>query len=199
LRWQPLTAHFWYAIEAHVRGVLFQVIAIITTTGFATQDISSAFFGHLARQLFLIMMVIGGCVGSTSGGLKVLRIGILVQVIKREILRILRPRQAISRVIIDGEIIDTNEIMRVSGLFFAWFLFLIVGGGVTAFFSDLGAYESFSGMFSALGNIGPCYISVPAMGQLNPIIKAVYILGMLAGRLEILPILLLFSRRAWRG
>jgi trk system potassium uptake protein TrkH len=49
-----------------------------------------------------------------------------------------------------------------------------------------------------MGNIGPCFISVPQMGALNPLIKIVYIFGMLAGRLEILPLLLLFSPRAWR-
>jgi len=54
-------------------------------------------------------------------------------------------------------------------------------------------------MFSALGNIGPCYIPVTQMGQLHAGIKIVYIFGMLAGRLEILPVLLLFSRKAWRS
>lgn len=196
---EPYASGFWYLIEANVRSVLFQVVAIITTTGYATQDIGGAFFGHVARQLFLVMMVIGGCMGSTGGGLKVLRVRILLQAIKREVFRIRSPRRAVSRILIDGELIDTNEIMRASGLFFAWVLLLIIGGGVTAFFSDLGAYESLSGMFSALGNIGPCYISTPVMGQLNSIIKLVYIFGMLAGRLEILPVLLLFSGRAWRA
>jgi trk system potassium uptake protein TrkH len=54
-------------------------------------------------------------------------------------------------------------------------------------------------MFSALGNIGPCYISVGDMIAIHPLVKATYIFGMLAGRLEILPVLLLFSRKAWRG
>jgi trk system potassium uptake protein TrkH len=54
-------------------------------------------------------------------------------------------------------------------------------------------------MFSALGNIGPCYISVQDMIAINPVVKIVYIFGMLAGRLEILPVLLLFSGKAWRG
>jgi len=78
---------------------------------------------------------------------------------------------------------------------------LFIGSGVTALLSDHGPLESASGMFSALGNIGPCYISagpVNEMAQLHPIIKITYILGMLAGRLEILPVLLLFSRRTWR-
>jgi len=65
-------------------------------------------------------------------------------------------------------------------------------------FTDLGSWEAFSGMFSAVGNIGPCYISVQEMSELPAVVKLTYILGMLAGRLEILPVLLIFSPRAWR-
>ena len=75
---------------------------------------------------------------------------------------------------------------------------LVFGGCVTAFLSELDGYQSFSGMFSALGNIGPCYIPFQENGLLHPVIKLVYIFGMLAGRLEILPVLLLFSPKAWR-
>jgi len=82
-------------------------------------------------------------------------------------------------------------------LFFTWIALLVVGGGITALFSKHGAYESISGMFSALGNIGPCYISVQEMIEISPVVKLTYIVGMLAGRLEILPVLLLFSRKAW--
>jgi trk system potassium uptake protein TrkH len=189
----------WRNLEENFRIVLFQVVSIITTTGFATRDIGSPFFGHVAKQLFLVMMVIGGCVGSTGGGLKVMRISILVQLIRREIFRLRAPSHAISSIKIDGKVIDTDELYRVSGLFFMWIVFLVLGGIITAFFSQIGAFESFSGMFSALGNIGPCYIPVEVMGQLSPVIKIVYVLGMLAGRLEILPVLLIFSSKAWRS
>ncbi|MFH1250945.1 MAG: TrkH family potassium uptake protein [bacterium] len=185
-------------LEENFRITAFQVVSIITTTGFGTRDIGSPFFGVAARQLFLVMMVIGGCVGSTGGGIKVLRIGILVQIIRREVFRLRTPPRAVSAVIIDGKQVDNNEISRVSGLFFTWIIFLVIGGLCTALLSDHNAIQSFSGMFSALGNIGPCYIPYQEMGQLNPLIKTVYIIGMLAGRLEILPVLLIFSRKAWR-
>ena len=188
----------WNHLEENIRIILFQVVSIITTTGFATRDIGSPFFGHAAKQLFLIMMVIGGCVGSTGGGLKVLRVGILVKLIRREIFRLRMPSRAVSSIIIDGKVIDKDEIYRVSGLFFMWIFLLIVGGLITALFSSIGAFKSFSGMFSALGNIGPCYIPVEVMGQLNPVIKIFYIIGMLAGRLEILPVLIIFSSKSWR-
>ncbi|MFO7897518.1 MAG: TrkH family potassium uptake protein, partial [Planctomycetota bacterium] len=92
----------------------------------------------------------------------------------------------------------TDDRDVLAALFFAWIILLAIGGGATALLSDHGPIESASGMFSALGNIGPCYISVRGVTELHPVIKLTYILGMLAGRLEILPVLLLFSRRTWR-
>ncbi|MBN2070980.1 MAG: TrkH family potassium uptake protein [Candidatus Krumholzibacteriota bacterium] len=186
------------ALEESFRATAFQVVSVITTTGFGTRDIGSSVFGSVARQLFLVMMVIGGCVGSTGGGIKVLRIGILVQIIRREVFRLRTPHLAVSAVVVDGKRVETDEISRVSGLFFTWIVFLVIGGLCTALLSRYDAIQSCSGMFSALGNIGPCYIPYQEMGQLNPLIKIVYIIGMLAGRLEILPVLLLFSGKAWR-
>ncbi|MHC4741794.1 MAG: TrkH family potassium uptake protein [Planctomycetota bacterium] len=185
-------------IEETFRNTIFQVVSILTTTGFATEDIGSNYFGVVARQLFLAMMVIGGCVGSTGGGIKVLRIAILNRLVHREIFKARVSSRASADLVVDGKIVPGQEIQRVAGLFFAWIAFLLVGGAVTAILSSHGAVESLSGMFSALGNIGPCYISGRDMIALNPGVKITYIIGMLAGRLEILPVLMLFSRRAWR-
>jgi trk system potassium uptake protein TrkH len=181
-----------------LRYSLFQVTAIMTTTGFATKDIGAGYFPALAKQIFLVLMIVGGCVGSTGGGIKVLRIGILLKMVNRQIRRVVHGGSAVNLVVVDGDIIDAEEVRRISALFFAWMILLFLGSGITAFLSDLGPMEAASGMFSALGNIGPCYISAADMTQLHPIVKVTYILGMLAGRLEILPILLLFSRRAWK-
>jgi len=185
-------------IEPTVRTAAFQVAAIATTTGFGTRDIGSDYFPALSKQFFLILMVIGGCVGSTGGGIKVLRIGILWRMVCRQMRRAIYGRAAVTPVVVDRDAVDNEEVRRVAALFFAWIALLVLGGAVTAVLSSLGPLESASGMFSALGNIGPCYISVGQMTQLHWGIKLTYILGMLAGRLEILPILLLFSRRAWR-
>ncbi len=205
VRIEPLSASlvdypgFFHRMEEDIRIVLFQVVSILTTTGFGTRDINTPYFGEAARQFFLVMMVIGGCVGSTGGGIKVLRIAIMGKLIRRELYRLRVPPRAINSVVIDGELIQLDEIQRVGGLFFMWMVLLIFGGGVTEYLSHHNGYVALSGMFSALGNIGPCYIPVAEMGQLHPIIKMVYILGMLAGRLEILPVLLLFSLKAWRS
>jgi trk system potassium uptake protein TrkH len=144
------------------------------------------------------MMVTGGCVGSTGGGIKVLRVAILWGLVKQEVRRLFYPSRAINRIVIDGSIVDRAEVHRVAAIFFSWILLLLIGGGVTALLSDLDGYTSFSGMFSALGNIGPSFMTVAEGATLHPLVKIVYIVGMLAGRLEILPVLLLFSPAAWK-
>jgi len=185
-------------IESTFRYTIFQVIAILTTTGFGTKDIGAAFFPALSKQLFLIMMIIGGCVGSTGGGIKVLRIAVLKKLMTRELFKLRVSAKASTPLVIDKKIVPDDETHRVSALFFTWMALLLIGGGITALFSDNSAWASFSGMFSALGNIGPCYISVKDMIDIHPVVKIAYIFGMLAGRLEILPVFLLFSRKAWR-
>jgi len=190
--------NIWSKIESTFRYSIFQVISIITTTGFGTKDIGGAFFPALAKQLFLIMMVIGGCVGSTGGGIKVIRIAALKKLLSRELFKIWTPPSASKKLIIDGNIVPDEEIHRISSLFFYWVFLLCVGGGVTALVTDLSGWQSFSGMFSALGNIGPSYISVSEMINIHPVAKITYIFGMLLGRLEIIPVLLIFTKKAWR-
>ena len=185
-------------LERSFRYTIFQVISILTTTGFGTKDIGGDFFPALSKQLFLVMMVIGGCVGSTGGGIKVLRIVILHRLFRIELFKLRVSTKASTDLVIDKKIVPDEESHRVSALFFTWMALLVLGGGITALFSNQGAWASFSGMFSALGNIGPCYISVQDMINIHPVVKITYIFGMLAGRLEILPVLLLFSRKAWR-
>ncbi len=184
--------------EESFRHSIFQVMSILTTTGFGTKDIGSDFFGALSRQLFLVMMVIGGCVGSTSGGFKVLRVAILNRLMFRELFKIRTSSKASAGLIIDKRTVPSDEIHRVAALFFTWIVLVLLGGAITALFSSQGPLQSISGMFSAVGNIGPCYISAEDMINIHPVVKITYILGMLAGRLEILPVLLLFSRKAWQ-
>jgi len=185
-------------MEHIFRTTIFQVIGVLTTTGFGTEDIGSDFFPAVTRQLFLVMMFIGGCVGSTGGGFKVLRIAILSKLMKRELFKIRNSSNTVSPLIIDSKPVSNDEAHRVGALFFAWVIFLIIGGAITALFSSHGPWESLSGMFSAVGNIGPCYISVADMIEIHPFVKIIYIIGMLAGRLEIIPVLLLFSCRSWK-
>lgn len=184
--------------EESFRKTIFTVVSIITTTGFGTEDINTLYFPAFAKQIFLLLMVIGGCIGSTAGGIKVQRIIILCRLFFRQIKRLRLPRTALTYVKYQGQLVTIDELQRISGLFMGWLLFLVFGGFITAFFTDLDGWQAFSGMFSAMGNIGPCFFSVDTMSHLPAVVKITYIFGMLAGRLEILPILLIFSRKAWK-
>jgi trk system potassium uptake protein TrkH len=185
-------------LEEYFRHTFFTVVSLITTTGYVTTDISDPFFPAMSKQIFLILMLIGGCVGSTAGGIKVLRITVLFKAFKRQIRRLMLPSRALSEVVINHKILPDSELKRIAGLFFGWLFLILIGGLVTAFFTDLGSFEAFSGMFSAVGNIGPSYITVQQISELPAIVKLTYIFGMLTGRLEILPVLLMFSTRAWK-
>ena len=193
----------WGDVHQTFRDSLFQVVSLVTTTGFATRNIA-ADFGAAAMLVFLILMLVGGCVGSTSGGIKVLRIGVLLKMVSRQIRRLVYGPAAVLPLIVDGEIVGGEEVRRVAALFFGWIALLAVGALVTALLPVAGApsahgpLASASGMFSALGNIGPCFIETGEMARLHWGVKIVYIFGMLAGRLEILPLLLLLSPRTWR-
>lgn len=184
--------------ESLFRTVLFQVASLVTSTGYATKDINAAFFPALSKQIFLMLMIIGGCVGSTAGGIKMLRLGTLARMFGNQVFRIIAPRRAVTPLVIRGKRIEDHEIERISALFFSWFALIFIGAGITAMFSDLNSWQSISGMASALGNMGPFYFSVHKMAALHRVIKLTYTLGMLAGRLEILPIAILFSRSTWK-
>ncbi len=175
------------------RIALFQVSSLITSTGYLTTDINSHFFPDMSEQVLMILMVIGGCVGSTAGGIKILRTGILFQTLSVEIQKISRPRRAVMPVVVSGKIVPAAEIRRIMALLWAWLLIIGTGALITAFFSDLDPWQAFSGMASAMGNMGPFYFSVHKMANLCWIIKLTYIFGMLAGRLEILPLAVLFA------
>ena len=175
------------------RTALFQVSSLITSTGYLTTDINASFFPALSKQVLLVLMVIGGCVGSTAGGIKVLRAAFLSRLFSTHLRRLSLPRQAAVPLVISGKVISEVEIQRVAALFWSWMVIIVAGSFITAAFSDLNPWQSFSGMISAMGNMGPFYFSVHKMASLSWVIKFTYIMGMLAGRLEILPLAMLFS------
>ncbi|KQC11838.1 MAG: hypothetical protein APR63_12130 [Desulfuromonas sp. SDB] len=189
--------NFWSSAEQNFREIAFQVISVFTTTGFATEDISSPYFKSTAKILFLGLMFIGGCTGSTGGGVKVFRIAILSKIVKNEFFKILIPRSALNAIYINQEKFESSQIQRLLTIFCLWIFILLAGTIITSLFSNFSPIQSASGMFSAVCNIGPCYIPVDQMSSLHPVIKLTYIMGMIAGRLEIFPLFLIFSSKAW--
>ncbi len=188
-----------HQLESAIRTGLFQVLALLTTTGFETQSIISSYFPAFARQLFLIIMLIGGCVGSTAGGFKVFRAVIIKRLFGRQIKSLALPRRAVTPLTIERRQIHWEDVYHIGGLFFAWLVLILSGGLITSLFSSHGVAESISGMFSAVNNIGPSFITVEQMTQIHPVVKVTYIVGMLAGRLEIIPIIALFRLDVWKS
>ncbi len=185
-------------VAERIRLSLFQVVSLGSSTGFTTAAISGPAFGPVARQLFLLLMIVGGCVGSTAGGVKVLRVGVLGKLLWHQLKLVARPRREVVPFVVDGEIIDAEEVERTAAIFFAWIALLVLGGIITGLLTGFSPLEAFSGMAAALGNIGPSYIPMKAYLGIGPGLKVFYILAMVAGRLEILPLLLIFVRRVWR-
>jgi trk system potassium uptake protein TrkH len=184
-------------LHTHLRTSLFHVVSIATTTGFTTRDIAGEWFSPLARQVFLFLMFIGGCVGSTAGGVKVLRVGVLWKLLWHQLKLITRSPREVVPFVVEGEVVSADEIQRTAAIFFAWVALLVLGGLITGLFSQFGTLESLSGMFSALGNVGPSYLQPQAFATVGIGVKVFYILTMVAGRLEIVPLLLIFSRKVW--
>jgi len=185
-------------IHGHIRRSLFHVVSIATTTGFTTADLTSPVFSPFTRQILLLLMVIGGCVASTSGGLKVARITVLASVLRRTLRRIIRSPQEAVPLTLGRRLLPPEEAERSAAIGIAWIAAIVVLWLSTTIISRLSGWESLSAAVSAVSNIGPNYIAPKAFAGLGAGTKVLYILAMVAGRLEILPLLLIFSRRAWR-
>lgn len=175
----------------------FQVASIITTTGFATTDFS--LWPVFSKTILLTLMFIGGCAGSTAGGIKVSRIVILFKTIKREILRFIHPR-SVKVIKFEGKPLDT-DVVRAVCVYLATFFFIFAFSLITVSIDGLSFETTFASVTTALNNVGPGLDVTGPMGNFSSfssLSKFVLIFDMLAGRLELFPILLLFSPGIWK-
>lgn len=180
-----------------IRQAAFQVVSIITTTGYASVDFDQ--WSFFAKAVLLILMFIGGCVGSTSGSIKVGRLLVLLKQTILDLQRHLHPHAVIS-LKLDGEVVEQEKIMRILQFFFIY-IALILFGVFFMSFLGLGLVEAVTSVATTLGNVGPGF------GQLGPMqnfgfISAAgkYFLSfyMLLGRLELFTLLVLFLPSFWR-
>lgn len=169
----------------------FQSAALISSTGFSTISLMSL---SVAVQALLIgVMFFGGSLGSTSGGLKIFRLNALVKLVKTRIRAYSLPETAINEVEIDGEIIEASTMRTISVLFFTWTGSVFLLSFATLLFEDVSLMAALSGSVSAIGNMGPVYMEGQRLVGISPVTKLLWILGMLAGRLEMLPLLAIFN------
>ena len=156
-------------------------------------------FPRLSRELFLILMVLGGCAGSTAGGIKLIRLGLLGKFLTHEIRLLRLPVHAVHVPVVDGRAISDSGFRSAVFVTLLWLVYIAIGGWLVSLMSpQLAIADAYSTVFSAIGVFGPSFISVAEVIAMPVAAKLIFIVGMLAGRLEILPLLVFFNWFAWR-
>ncbi len=175
----------------------FTVSSVMTTTGFSTEDFD--LWPQLSRAILFILMVVGACAGSTGGGIKVSRILILGKTLGKELKQALHP-QVVAPARMDGKLIN-HETIRATNVFLAAYIFIFAASLFLISLDGFDMVTNFTAIAATLNNIGPGLNQVGPMmnfgGFSNPA-KLVMIFDMLAGRLEIFPMLVLFLPDTWR-
>lgn len=175
----------------------FQVASIITTTGFSTTDFD--LWPQLSKTILVVIMFIGACAGSTGGGIKVSRIIILLKSVKQEMSYFVHPR-SVKAIKMDGKALDKSTVRAVSA-FLVTYVIIFGGSMFILAFDNLDMVTNFTGIAATFNNIGPGLELVGPTGNFgvfSPLAKYVLMFDMLAGRLELYPILLLFTPSVWK-
>lgn len=180
-----------------LRHAAFQVGSIITTTGFSSCDFD--LWPTLSKQLLVLLMFVGACAGSTGGGVKVSRILIFRKTVGKELKQAMHP-QVVAPVRMDGKLLS-HETIRTTNVYLCAYLFILVASIMLISLDGFDMVTNFTAVAATLNNIGPGLSQVGPMmnfaGFSNPA-KLVLIFDMLAGRLELFPMLVLFLPSAWR-
>ncbi len=177
-----------------IRHSAFQVSSIISTTGFTTQNINE--WNSFAKFTLLILMFIGGCAGSTAGGLKVFRVSILFKRIRFELKRLLHPN-SVEVMTFDGKKIDEQTVNGVTSYFALYIVFILL---TTLLISvdGLSIETNFTSAVSCFNNIGPAFGNTATdYTCYSGFSKLILTFAMLLGRLEIYPLLLALSPYTW--
>lgn len=185
-------------LEETIRHVAFQVSSIITTTGFATTDFD--LWPSFSKAILLGLMMIGACAGSTGGGFKCGRALLLIKSLRRNVRQILHPRK-VQVVRVNGQMV-TERVLDNTNAYLAAYAFIIVFSFIVISIDGFSLMTNFSAVLACFNNIGPGIESVGPtcnFGDYSLLSKSLLIVDMLAGRLEIFPILILFSRSTWIG
>jgi trk system potassium uptake protein TrkH len=180
------------------RHAFFQVATVITTTGFATADFDT--WPTLSKLLLVILMFCGACAGSTGGGVKISRLQIRTKTIAREIRSYINPR-SVKKVQIDGKAIEP-ELERSVSVFFFVYLLIFTASTILVSLEGHDLVTTFTSVAATINNIGPGLSMVGPTSNyafLNGLSKWVLIFDMLAGRLELFPIIIFLTPMTYKG
>ena len=174
----------------------FQVSTIMTTTGYSTVDFDQ--WPVFSKSILLMLMMIGACAGSTGGGFKVARLLLVFKSLRRNIRQVLNPKKVMA-VRNNGTSVDERVLSNTNAYLAAYVIILVISILLISV-DNFSVETNLSAVFSCFNNIGPGMAAVGPMcnfAAYSAFSKVVLIIDMLAGRLEIFPILVLLSRSAW--
>ena len=180
-----------------VRHAAFQVGSIMTTTGYCTTDFD--LWPSFSKTILLCLMVVGACAGSTGGGLKVARVLLLLKGLGRNIRKMLQPRK-VDVIRNNGTVVD-EKVLDNTNAYLAAYVVIIFAVFVVISLDGFSIGTNFSAVLCTFNNIGPGFEAVGPtcnFSAFSSLSKLVLSFAMLAGRLEIFPILVLFSRNTWK-
>ncbi|MDD6188249.1 MAG: TrkH family potassium uptake protein [Clostridiales bacterium] len=189
---------FYGTLGETIRHAAFQVSSIMTTTGFATTDFD--LWPGLSKAVLLCLMVIGACAGSTGGGIKCGRVLLLIKILRRNIRQIIHP----NRVLVvrnNDQVVDEKVLQNTNGYLAAYAIILVISF-IAVSVDGFSVETNISAVLACFNNIGPGFDVVGPVCNYSAysyLSKLVLIFDMLAGRLEIFPILVLLSRSTWRN
>lgn len=186
------------SIWSAFQQAFFQVSSVITTTGFSTVDFNM--WPSLSKTILILLMFIGACAGSTGGGIKVSRIVIMWKDIKNEIASFIHPR-SVHTISMEGKRVS-NDIVRSVKTYILLYVVIFTGSVLLISFENYSFETNFTAVAATFNNIGPGLDGVGPMenfGKYNPFSKIVMIFDMLAGRLELIPMIILFSPSVWKN
>lgn len=179
-----------------LKDIFFQTSSIMTSTGFSTTDFN--LWTPLAKGILVILMFIGACAGSTGGGIKVYRFVVYAKTVKKQLSTLIHPR-SVKVLKMDGKAIS-HEVIRIINVYFATYIFVFVASLLVILTDGFDLTTSFTAVTATLNNIGPGLGEVGPMynfADFSTLSKLVLSFDMLAGRLEIFPLLIFFSPSAW--
>lgn len=193
-----LNIHSLYpTIGKSFRYAVFQVVTVITTTGYSTADFAQ--WPMFSKAVLMMLTVIGACASSTGGGIKVSRLLVGIKCVKREIVQLAHPK-SVGIIRVGGKKVS-SDVLRTIYIYFIAYVGILIGSVVLVSLDNFDFETTFSAVLTTLGNVGPGMAQVGPMGnfaEFSPLSKLILCFDMLAGRLEIFPFLVLFTAPAWR-
>ena len=187
---------FYDTLEETVRHAAFTVGTLISSTGFATTDFD--LWPSFSKSILMVLMLVGACAGSTGGGLKVARLMLLLKSLGRNIQQTLRPRR-VQMVRNNGKPMDEKVLANTNAYFAAYFIIIFVSFMLISL-DGFSITTNFTAVLACFNNMGPGLEAVGPtcnFSAFSTFSKLILCLDMLAGRLEIFPILILFSKNTW--